>query len=53
VMRRLRQWWFVASVLLGIALDNYRRRRAERDAPDVVAHEPEHHLLDRIGHWRC
>jgi hypothetical protein len=43
---RPRTWWWV--VLVGVALENYRRRRAERQAPDVVEHTRHNHLLDRV-----
>jgi hypothetical protein len=34
--RTVRHWWFVVSVLVGIALENARRRRQERrDATDL------------------
>jgi hypothetical protein len=32
--------------------DNVRLRRKERQAPDVVVHDPDNHLLDRIQRIR-
>jgi hypothetical protein len=49
-MRRLRTWWIV--VLVGVALENYRRRRAEREERDVVEHTDHNHLLDRLHRLR-
>lgn len=50
--RTVRRWWFLALVLLGVALENARRRRQERhDATDLGSGDTSLHAqLDRL--WR-